>query len=121
MNYEIEELLKEAFTNQASDLHITVDSPPIFRINGQLIKKGETILTDVETEQMAKHLLSNQQYEELVKVGELDFSYQLDHSHYRINLFKQQGHIGLVARVIPSHIPSIEELQLPDILRSIAL
>ena len=121
MLYDINELLTKAFADGASDLHITVNSRPIYRINGTLVPYGSTNLTKEETERMAKTLVREEQWDELIEKGELDFSYSIEHvARFRLNVYHQRQQISFVARVIPTEIPTIEKLNMPMILQELA-
>jgi twitching motility protein PilT len=118
---DIVHLLKLAYSSQASDLHITVGAPPIFRVDGDLKRYGQTIITPAIAEQMAKTLIKPDQYEIFLQRGELDFSYGVPGvSRFRVNAYMQRSCIGLVARVIPTTIPSLEQLNMPEILYKFA-
>jgi len=118
---EIVHLLKLAYSSQASDLHITVGAPPIFRVDGELKRYGQTIVTPAMTEQMARTLIKPDQYEQFLRRGELDFSFSVPGvSRFRVNAYMQRSCIGLVARVIPTAVPSLDDLSMPDILRKFA-
>lgn len=121
MSYDIEALLKRAYDVRASDLHISVGSPPIFRIDGELSPHGDELLTKENTFMMAKHLL-NDKWEEFQTIGEYDFAYYLDGvSRYRVNTFKQKSNISIAARVIPQEIPTLEQLEMPQALQQLLL
>lgn len=121
MEVDINQLLTRAFNEQASDLHITVDSPPIYRMNGELHTYGEHVLTPVETEMMAKKVVPEKDWNTFLKQGELDFSYSIEKvSRFRMNVFKQREHISIAARVIPTDIPTMEQLNMPPILKQLA-
>lgn len=108
------DLLKLAHEHKASDVHLTVHSPVMFRIHGQLRPLNDQVLTASATLELAKELLTNEQYEAFEDKGDLDLSYGIPEvSRYRVNVFKQQGHVGLTIRLIPSKIPAMEELGLP--------
>ncbi|TDQ38287.1 type IV pilus twitching motility protein PilT [Aureibacillus halotolerans] len=120
MKTYIEELLVEAFEKGASDLHLTVGVPPMFRINGELVPSQKDGMQARETEDMCDALLDDGQRDTLKRQGELDFSYSVfGVSRFRMNVYKQRSCYCLAARVIPSHIPSIEELGLPSVLKRI--
>lgn len=109
----IEELLCLAVEKNASDLHVSVDSPPVFRIHGELVSHGSEKLTVEQTENMARTLLGNR-WDEFIEQKELDFAYEIeDGSRFRLNIFRQKGSISLAARVIPKEVPTIESLDLP--------
>lgn len=119
--FDIEQLLTKAFTDKASDLHISVDSPPVYRLHGELIPYGNTPLTSTDTEQMAKKVLG-ENWEIFDETGEFDFAHHIENvARFRINAFKQKGSVSIAARVIPTEIPTIEQLNMPEILNDIAL
>lgn len=121
MPYDIHDLLKKAYTDRASDLHISVDSPPVYRVNGSLRSYGEIRLTAAETADMAKTIVPDADWNKLDENGEIDLSYSLDDAvRFRINVFSERGRIGFAARVIPSEIPTIEQLNMPVILQEMA-
>src|SRR5699024_1202928 len=121
MNFTIDELLKKAFYDEASDLHITVDAPPIYRLHGILTPYGEYALTKEDTEDMAKTVLGRH-WESFVELGEFDFAYHIEGvARFRMNAFKQKGNISIAARVIATDIPTIEQLQMPTVLNDLAL
>ena len=120
MSYDINELLRNAFRSNASDLHITVESKPVFRINGNLLPQGDALLTPEDTRQMAKRLINPEDWERFIEVGEIDFSYMIENvSRFRVNAYHQRQHIGIVARVIPNEIPTIQQLNMPAILHDL--
>jgi len=112
-------LLTEAYQKKASDLHISVGALPTLRLNGKLISVGARTLTSNDTEQFLKDLIVEQQYEEFLKKGELDFSYGLEGvSRFRINAYKQRGTVSLAIRVIPTRVPNLEELGVPSVIKT---
>ncbi|WEK53398.1 MAG: type IV pilus twitching motility protein PilT [Candidatus Cohnella colombiensis] len=114
-------LLISAHEAKASDLHLTVGSAPMMRVHGTLQPVGEVLLTADETLSMVNALLSDEQQERFNKMGEIDFSYELEgQSRYRVNAYRQRGRVSVAARTIPTQIPTLEQLQLPTILRSLA-
>lgn len=117
---EIKKLLRYAFEKKASDLHVTVGTSPGFRIDGELRRLDISPLAPSDTEEMAKELIPQHLYPSFLEKGELDFSYGLPGiSRFRVNAYHQRGCIGLVARVIPTGIPSLEELGLPEVIRKL--
>ncbi|MHA6251462.1 type IV pilus twitching motility protein PilT [Oceanobacillus sp. CAU 1775] len=117
----IDHLLQIAYEKKASDLHITVDSPPILRINGSLIPEGDEVLQSKDTEEMAKHIVSEAQWEEFLEKGEIDLSYELDYvSRFRVNIYRQKYNVAIVFRVIPSRILTLKQLNMPSILQDMA-
>lgn len=115
------ELLRAAHEAGASDLHISVDSPPILRVNGKLQPVGEEKVTAAEASLMALSLIDEEQTERFERAGELDFSYELEGlSRYRVNAYRQRGKVSIAVRTIPTQIPTLEQLQLPHILSTLA-
>ncbi|NQX63238.1 type IV pilus twitching motility protein PilT [Paenibacillus qinlingensis] len=119
---QILDLLKQAHETKASDLHLSVGSPPVLRVHGTLQLVGQVALTADETRSMAEVLLSAAQIERFQEAGEIDFSYELEgHSRFRINAYRQRGRVSVAIRTIPTAIPSLEQLQLPSIISTLAL
>lgn len=120
MNFDIRDLLNKAYDLQASDLHITVDSPPVYRIHGELQPLGDTPLTAKDTEQLAKEIIAEKLWPTFLEKGEMDFNYELEGlSRFRVNAFRQKGNISIAFRLIPVNIPTIEDLKLPAILKNL--
>jgi twitching motility protein PilT len=116
---DMHQLLKFAFEHKGSDLHITVNSSPMLRLNGQLRKIGNHDLTPEMTKEMAKAIATEQQYKEFEQKGEADFAYALeDVCRFRVNLFKQKNSVAIVCRVINSSPPSVKDLKISDVIRS---
>ena len=115
------ELLKQAIELQASDLHITVGSPPILRINGSLQKVGEVNLTPDDTIKLVKELTDEHQFKRLEDEGEIDMSYSYPGmGRFRVNIYKQRGSYGIAIRSVALDIPTLDKLGLPSILGDLA-
>ncbi|WP_163150267.1 type IV pilus twitching motility protein PilT [Anoxybacillus sp. MB8] len=118
MKQKVDTMLRTAFELKASDIHLTVGIPPIFRINGDLKRYGQYVLSPTDTEQMAKAIVPEKMWSYFEENGELDLSYSLAGvSRFRVNVFKQRGCISLAIRIVPTKIPTLDELQLPDVLK----
>ncbi|MBE2920671.1 type IV pilus twitching motility protein PilT [Anoxybacillus flavithermus] len=118
MKQKVDAMLRAAFELKASDIHLTVGIPPIFRINGDLKRYGQDVLSPTDTEQMAKAIVPEHMWMRFETDGELDLSYSLSGvSRFRVNVFKQRGCISLAIRIVPTKIPTLDELQLPDVLK----
>ncbi|OIJ10573.1 type IV pili twitching motility protein PilT [Anaerobacillus alkalilacustris] len=121
MKQRLEELLRAAFENGASDLHLTVGVPPVMRINGDLKQFGEDILKPNDTEGMAKSIISEGLWKVFLKKGELDFSHgMIGLSRFRINAYFQRSCVSMAIRVVPTSIPTLEQLNMPVVLKDIA-
>ena len=120
-NYEeeLKELLTITLKQQASDLHISAYQPPVLRIAGKLIplaKIGK--LSPLDSQGLAFSLMTDEQKQRILSVKEIDFSYTFENkARFRVNVFFQKGTISCALRLIPARIPTIEELNLPSILR----
>lgn len=120
---DVNELLKAAHSQGASDLHLKVGSHPILRINGELSQfTAENRLGQEDTLKIAFSVMSPGQREVFKKKNDIDLAYSVPGlGRFRCNIFIQRGTIGLVFRVIPMRIPTIEELHLPDVLKKISM
>ncbi len=117
---DIDTLLGEAVSRQASDLHLTVGIPPTLRIWGKLEHMDYPPLTGEETFQLAYSILNTFQKQKFEKTWELDLSYGIEGiGRFRVNVYRQRGSVGVACRVIPKFIPYIEDLNLPLILKDL--
>jgi twitching motility protein PilT len=118
----INDLLATAVKRGASDLHMKVGSFPMLRIDGTLVPATqEKRLDPLDMENMAGTLLSPEQRAKYDKSQEVDVAYAVPAlGRFRCNVFQQRGTIGMVLRVIPSRVPTVDELQLPPVLKKIA-
>jgi twitching motility protein PilT len=122
MNEQLSQLLQAAFELGTSDVHLTVGMPPIMRLDGELKRFGQENLKPKEIEDMTRSILTESMWDKFIEKGELDFSHGLPSvSRFRVNAYHQRDCISLAFRVIPTHIPSYEDLLLPDILRDISM
>ena len=114
----IHDLLQKTVSAKASDLHLTVGSPPTLRIEGKLTPIKETASLDAkQTKDLVLSLLNEEQKGRFNKEREIDFSFSFgDVSRFRANAFHQKGCPAVALRFIPFKIPTIEELNLPKIL-----
>lgn len=114
-------LLEIAVELGASDLHITVDSPPIARIKGSFVRLIESNLTEQDTEIMAREITDQKKFKTLENQGEVDLSVSLPSGdRFRVNAYKQRGKYAIAIRTITSQIPSFKALGLPDVIATFA-
>lgn len=120
---ETNELLKVAVSEGASDLHIKVGSTPIIRVDGELMPMTSMPkLSQEDALKLAFSVMSPGQREIFKKKNDLDLAYSVPGlGRFRCNVFIQRGAVGMVFRVIPVKIPTIEDLQLPEVLKKIAM
>lgn len=114
----INDLFKVATQAKASDLHLIVGKPPILRIDGELrVMPNTKILTRTEAEKLIFSIITEKQKKEFLENRDLDISYEITgFSRYRVNLFWEKDNVGLVARVISTDVPVLEDLGMPPIV-----
>jgi twitching motility protein PilT len=119
---QINQLLQTAVASGASDLHLKVGSYPMMRVNGTLVVASEEKRLDRnDTEAIAQALLGPEQVKRFQDHQDVDLAYSIDGlGRFRCNVFQQRGTVGLVLRVIPTRIKTIDELGLPRVLKKIA-
>ncbi|MEW6243588.1 MAG: type IV pilus twitching motility protein PilT [Bacillota bacterium] len=102
----------------ASDVHLTVASRPVLRVNGTLVKlEGVPVLTTSDTEEFFYSIADTKVRERFERSGEVDFSCSVaEVGRFRCNAFRQRGAIALSIRIVPHSIPSLEELGVPAIV-----
>ncbi len=114
----LSELLRHAVTQRASDLHLAVGRPPVIRVD-DILRDIPDIppLTPESVEQLIMSIVSPKQREEFLKKKDLDFSYAIaDLTRFRMNLHFERENMGLVARVIPPTLPTMEEISMPPVV-----
>lgn len=117
----LHQILDIAFQKRVSDLHFEVDNPPFFRGRGQLIRAKMANLTPADTEFIAAQVMEHNHRQLNHDLKEFDASYSLPSGgRFRVSIFRQRGHFGIIMRVIPPHIGTFPELNLPAVLGEIA-
>ena len=118
----IEVLLEECIKKSASDLHIQVGLPPVLRISGALQPIPNTpILTEDMVEKLIFSTLDSMQREILSKDKEFDYSFSFGEiARFRVNAFNEKGNLAAAFRLIPTKMPTIEELGMPQIVSTFA-
>ena len=114
----LKDILYDALNKDASDIHFTVGLPPIYRIDGELITpEGDAPLSDDDIANTVNVLANESQMKELQGLGESDFAVTFDNTiRMRCNAFYQQGHIALALRLLPLRVPTIADMELPDVI-----
>jgi twitching motility protein PilT len=122
-NLDLQEILKISLKNGASDVHLKVGLPPVFRINGRLVPlKTSQRLKQEHVYQMTNNVLNDIQRERFRETREIDVAYSIKGlGRFRANIFMQRGTLGISLRVVPGGILSFEDLNLPDSLKDIAM
>ncbi|MHB1458315.1 MAG: type IV pilus twitching motility protein PilT [Armatimonadota bacterium] len=117
----INELLAVTIEIGASDLHISVDLPPIIRVDGELRQTEYERLSSDDAQRLIYSILSSDQIENLERTHELDFCYAVPGiARFRCNVYIERGLIAAALRVIPDNIPSLEQLGMPAVLKELS-
>ena len=112
---DTQELLVHTAQIGASDLHITVGTPPICRLHGQLHPITDQVMMPVDTRKFVTDILDRDQWDEMNRVGELDLSISAaGRFRYRVNVYKQRDCYAVALRLVKSEIPDAKELGLPQ-------
>ncbi len=118
----INDLLKLMLGRNASDLFITVDFPPAIKVDGKITKVSPQPLTSAHTLTLTRAVMNDKQAADFERTKECNFAISpAGLGRFRVNAFVQQGNIGMVMRVIPSSIPTIDQMGLPQVLKEIAM
>lgn len=114
------ELLQLVVDEGASDLHLTVGTPPVLRIHGGLNPLDSEPLRSEDTERFMKSITSDQNQRHVREKGGSDFGFGFgDQARFRVSVFRQKGNIGIVLRQIPNTLLSLEEIGLPPQVREL--
>jgi twitching motility protein PilU len=119
---DVRTLLEVMVKQEASDLYLTVDAPPVYRIHGSTHRTDAPPFTNEQLESLALALMRGQQRGEFEEKMEMNLAlYYKDLGRFRVNVFRQKGNVGLVFRHIKADIMTIEQLELPPIIKDIAM
>lgn len=116
---QLEDLLLAAGQNNASDIHLSPGNYPILRIDGRLIPLSNKKILDSEVlEGIASVLLGDERKARFISEKEIDFSYEsVQGTRFRVNIYYTQGRVAATLRLVPTQIKSIDELNLPQIIK----
>lgn len=114
MVLEMSELLDLVLEEGASDLHISVNSPPVLRMSGEMIPIDCDPLTPADTEQLMKSISSEEQQQQLRSKGGCDFGFAFgDKARFRVSILRQKNSVGMVLRTIPNTLLTLQQIGLP--------
>jgi twitching motility protein PilT len=118
----IDDLLEQMVAHGASDLHVTVGSPPAFRVRGHIVRAEQfDALTADDTRSLLYRVLTSEQQKNFELKRQLDFAYSMPGlARFRVNVYYQREAVSAAFRLIPQDIKTLEELRLPPILHSMA-
>jgi twitching motility protein PilT len=119
-NYTLQDMLELMVDSEGSDLHLSVGSPPALRVHGRLVFTEAPIFDQARAEALLLPLVSKEKAAAFAQTGHLDFSHEIANlARFRGNLFRQQRGMAAVFRVIPRNIPTIDQLKLPAVIRTL--
>ena len=119
---DIRYLLRVMVERDASDIYLTVDLPPIYRIQGVTHPIGDTAFTNEQLEKLANDIMRDKQRKEFEEKMEMNLAlYYPELGRFRVNIFRQRGNVGFAIRQIKVEIVPIDKLGLPPIVKDIAM
>lgn len=114
---QIDKLLETVVREKVSDLHIATGQPPVVRVSGHLVRLETKVLEPEDTVSLMKSITPERNQQELQEAGGTDFGFAFgDKARFRVAVFKQRGHVGMVLRRIPNEFLTFEQLGLPPII-----
>lgn len=117
---QIDKLLETVVKESVSDLHITTGQPPVVRAGGRMIKLETKSLEAEDAVSLMKSITPERNQQELQEQGGTDFGFAFgDKARFRVAVFKQRGHIGMVLRRIPNEFLTFEQLGLPAVVKEL--
>ncbi|HVO95892.1 MAG TPA: PilT/PilU family type 4a pilus ATPase [Terriglobales bacterium] len=119
---DIQEYFKTMVETEASDLYLTVNRPPMYRIQGTIKPDGDHLFSPDEVRAIANAIMNEKQQREFAETMEMNMAMSLPGvSRFRVNIYQQRGSVGLVVRRIKAEVTSLDELGLPGILNDIVM
>jgi twitching motility protein PilU len=116
----VNDLLRLMVSRNSSDLFITADFPPAIKVDGKVTKVSQQPLTGTHTMALARSIMNDKQVAEFERTKEGNFAISpAGIGRFRVNTFIQQGKVGMVLRVIPATLPTIDGLGIPQVLKEI--
>ncbi|MHC5094390.1 MAG: type IV pilus twitching motility protein PilT [Planctomycetota bacterium] len=120
MMIDIKQMLATAIKNGASDVHINIEMPPIMRINTELLMMDLPEVSNDEAGKMILEMIGEDKFKKFLEQRDWDFSTMInDGSRFRVNAHFQKESFALSFRAISNHIPDIQELHLPDVVKEL--
>jgi twitching motility protein PilT len=122
LSYSIDDLLEQMVSRNASDLHVTTETPPVIRVRGEIARlEGYEPLTSEDTQQLLYRILSSERQKQLEIKRQLDFSHSIPGlARFRVNVYFQKESLAAAFRLIPQELKTLEELGIPASLHQLA-
>jgi twitching motility protein PilT len=119
---QIDKLLQTVVNQKASDLHIASGQPPVLRMGGRMVRLETKVLEAEDCVSLMKSITPERNQQELQERGGTDFGFAFgEQARFRVAVFKQRGHIGLVLRRIPNEFLTFEQLGLPPVVKDLIM
>ncbi|MDB6152067.1 MAG: pilT 1 [Chthoniobacteraceae bacterium] len=116
----MEDLLRLVIDEGASDLHISVGSPPVLRLRGELVKLEIAPLTAENTETLARAITSDGNMQRVNEEGSVDFGFSFrGENRFRVSVYRQKGFIGIALRLVPRRLLTLDEIGFPSAVREL--
>jgi twitching motility protein PilU len=116
------DLLRLMLGKKASDMFITAGFPPAMKVDGKMTPVNSQVLSPQQAREICRSIMNDKQAAEFDATNECNFAIGIPNvARFRVNAFIQRGSVGLVFRTITSKIPTLEELDLPEVLKDIAM
>ncbi len=120
MAIEMSDLLQLILDEGGSDLHISTNVPPAIRMNGKMVCLDADPLTPEDSERLMKSVTSEPNQQKIRQQGGCDFGFAFgDQARFRVSVLKQKGAIGMVLRVIPNKLLTMEQIGLPPMIKDL--
>jgi twitching motility protein PilT len=120
MSYSMSDLLQLVVAEGASDLHIRVGAPPVIRVHGILHRVEGPVLKTEDAEELMRSITSEEHIQSTRERGGADFGFAFgDAARFRVSVFKEKGHFGLVLRQIPSKLLTMEQIGIPPSVKEL--
>lgn len=117
----LKKILETAQNQGASDLHLCAQCPPMLRVDGVMLKLDQPVLSNENVHELILESMTGEQHDAYQKQLDIDFSCEIDSlGRFRVNAFHQQNGPAAVFRILPNVIPSLEQLNIPPVVKSIA-
>ena len=119
---DVKELLGMALGKKASDIHLQEGLSPVFRIMGEIVFSELPVITSEDTKLLIKAMCTEEQIHEFNETNEVDLSYELSSGNrFRVNIFKQRRTAAVSIRVVSNVVPSLQDIECPQIVNKLAL
>ena len=120
MAYDIHQLLEAMIENGASDLHLHVGRAPSLRVSGSVVSIEGAALAPEDTEALVQSITPPEQLERLKRDGGCDFGFSFHKkARFRVNVYRGKGVLGMVLRLIPAKMYTLEQLRLPPMIKDL--